>query len=89
MSAQKDVFIEEGSGNVFADLGLADPDTHLLKAQLVTRVAEAMQARNMTPIVAAEVTGSTQPEMSRILRGQFRSVSVEQLRVMLSRLDVP
>jgi hypothetical protein len=47
MSAQDEI-IEEGSGNVFADLGFADPDTHLLKAQLVTRVAEAMQERKLT-----------------------------------------
>jgi predicted XRE-type DNA-binding protein len=86
MSKQDDLFIEEGSGNVFADLGFADPDTHLLKAQLVTRVAEAMQARKMTQIAAAKATGSTQPEMSRILRGQFRSVSVERLLAMLTRL---
>ena len=71
MSAQDEI-IEEGSGNVFADLGFADPDTHLLKAQLVTRVAEAMQERKLTQIAAAKVTGSTQPELSRILRGQFR-----------------
>src|SRR3546814_20916309 len=52
MSAQDEI-IEEGSGNVFADLGFADPDTHLLKAQLVTRVAEAMQERKLTQIAAA------------------------------------
>ena len=53
MSAQDEI-IEEGSGNVFADLGFADPDTHLLKAQLVTRVAEAMQERKLTQIAAAK-----------------------------------
>src|SRR3546814_18085008 len=62
---RSDEIIEEGSGNVFADLGFADPDTHLLKAQLVTRVAEAMQERKLTQIAAAKVTGSTQPELSR------------------------
>jgi len=85
MSAHDEI-IEEGSGNVFAYLGFADPDTHLLKAQLVTRVAEAMQERKLTQIAAAKVTGSTQPELSRILRGQFRSVSVERLLAMLTRL---
>ena len=44
------------------------------------------QARQGTQIAAAKVTGSTQPELSRILRGQFRSVSVERLLAMLTRL---
>ena len=86
MSNHDNLSIEEGSGNVFADLGFAEPDTHLLKAQLVSRVAEAMQALKMTQTAAAKVAGSTQPEMSRILRGQFRSVSVERLLSMLTRL---
>lgn len=33
--------IKRGSQNLFADLGYADPETHRLKAGLVTRIAKS------------------------------------------------
>src|SRR3546814_17226216 len=85
MSAQDEI-IEEGSGNVFADLGFADPDTHLLKAQLVTRVAEAMHEQKLTQIAATQVPGSTKTELSRILRRKLRSVAYMRLLAILTRV---
>lgn len=86
MTIQENMFVEESSGNVFADLGFPDAETHQLKAQLVDRVREAMHDRHMTQVAAAKQVGTNQPEMSRILRGQFRSVSVERLMQMLTKL---
>lgn len=83
---QEELFIKKGSGNVFADLGFPDPETHKLKAQLVSRVAEAMKESRMTQVAAAKAVGTNQPEMSRILRGHFREVSVERLMRMLTKL---
>ena len=37
MTTTTDTAVERGSGNVFADLGLPDPNGHLLKAELVGR----------------------------------------------------
>ncbi|WP_347337873.1 XRE family transcriptional regulator [Sphingobium sp. LB126] len=56
-----------------------------LKAQLVT-LWPSHAGAEVDADPAAKVTGSTQPELSRILRGQFRSVSVERLLAMLTRL---
>ena len=78
--------IEMGSGNVFADLGYADADTHLFKAQLVMRLKDVLVSHSMTQIAAARATGVSQPDMSRILKGQFRDVSVERIMRMLTRL---
>ena len=78
--------IEVGTGNLFADLGYADADSHLFKAQLVTRLKEVMAQRGMTQTVAAKTAGVSQPDISRILRGQFRDVSVERIMRMLTRL---
>lgn len=86
MSTQDELFIEHGTTNVFADLGFPDPETHLLKAQLVDRVRETMAERKMTQVAAAKATGITQPRISSILKGQFRDVSVERLMRMLTRL---
>ena len=81
-----DTQIKRGGKNVFADLGHADPETHLLKAGLVTRLREIISKSKLTQIEAAERMGLSQPDVSRLLRGQFRDVSVERLMRMLTKL---
>ena len=81
-----DTKIKRGGKNVFADLGYADPETHLLKAGLVTRLREIISENKLTQVEAAERMGLSQPDVSRLLRGQFRDVSVERLMRMLTKL---
>ena len=78
--------IKRGSRNIFADLSFPDAETHLLKAGLVTRIREIMTSEAWTQTQAAQRMGVNQPEVSRLLRGQFREVSVERLMQMLTRL---
>mgnify|MGYP006345746027 CR=1 FL=1 len=78
--------VRHGSGNVFADLGFSEPDTHLLKAQLVNRIDEVVTERNMTQMQAAQAMGISQPDVSRLLKGQFREISLERLMRLLTRL---
>ena len=77
---------ELGSGNVFADIGLPDAETHLLKAQLVSRIQDVLDRRRLSQTAAAALMGVRQPDLSRILRGQFRGFSVERLMTMLAAL---
>ena len=81
-----DTSIKRGSQNLFADLGYADAETHLLKAGLVDRIREIVSATKLTQTDAAKLIGVSQPDVSRLLRGQFRDVSVERLMRMLTRL---
>ena len=78
--------IERGSGNVFADLGHPDAETHLLKAKLVTRIDEIIRRRGLKQIEAAKLLGLSQPDGSRLLRGNFREYSVERLLRLLLAL---
>lgn len=78
--------IDLGSDNVFADLGYADADSHLFKAQLVTRIKDVMAQRGLTQAAAAKAAGVSQPDISRLLKGQFRDVSIERIMRMLTRL---
>jgi predicted XRE-type DNA-binding protein len=78
--------IETGTSNLFADLGYADADSHLFKAQLVTRITDVMTTRGLTQTSAAKATGVSQPDISRMLKGHFRDVSVERIMRMLTRL---
>src|SRR6202021_2842943 len=86
MSNKENTSIRRGSNNVFADLGYADPDTHLLKAQLVSRIDEIISEQELTQIEAAKIMGLSQPDVSRLLKGQFREISVERIMRLLMRL---
>ena len=78
--------ITAGSGNVFADLGFPDAEAHLLKAALVSRIQDVIEAEGWTQTVAAQRMGIAQPDVSRILRGRFRDYSVERLMRFLTAL---
>jgi predicted XRE-type DNA-binding protein len=86
MSDDSETTIRRGSTNLFSDLGYSDPDTHLLKAQLVNRMIGIIRDRDLTQAGVAQLTGLSQPDVSRLLKGQFREVSVERIMKVLTRL---
>ena len=86
MTKVQNTDIVRGSANIFEDLGYADAETHLLKAKLVSRIQGAITAQKLTQVVAAKRMGLSQPDVSRLLNGQFRDVSVERLMRLLTRL---
>jgi predicted XRE-type DNA-binding protein len=71
--------IEKSSGNVFADIGIPDPETHALKATLVMRIDRLIKQRRLNQVAAAELLGISQPDVSKMLKGQFRAFSLERL----------
>ena len=81
-----DTAVERGSGNVFADLGLPDADAHLVKAELVSRIDDIVHTRGITQTEAARLLGLSQPDVSRLLRGDFREYSLERLFRLLTAL---
>lgn len=78
--------IEQGSTNVYADLGRHDADEMLIKAQLATKIAEIIKRRRLTQAKAAEIVGIPQPKLSGLLRGQFRGISEAKMLECLARL---
>src|SRR5258708_27182187 len=77
----------KGSGNIFADLGLPNAEEHQLKAALVVQVKRLMAERGMRQVVASKLVKMKQPDLSKVLRGDFRLVSVEKLMRMLTAFD--
>lgn len=84
MSEKTKEAVRRGSGNIFADLGVADAEAHLLKAKLVSRLHALIDERGLTQTQAAEIMGIGQPDVSRMLRGHFRDFSVERLMRFLT-----
>ena len=78
--------VEESSGNVYADLGYADSEGMLVKAQLAAKIAEIIQRQALTQARAAEILGLTQPKVSALLKGRFRGISEHRLLECLTRL---
>ena len=78
---------EVGSGNVFKDLGIPYAEEHLVKAQLVFKIDTIMKSRRMKQAEAAELLRIKQPDVSKMLRGEFRQFSVERLLRFLVALD--
>ena len=77
MAAQ--VKVHKGSGNVFADIGLPNAEEHLVKAKLVFKIEALMRERGLKQIEAADLLGVKQPDISKMLRGDFRQFSVDRL----------
>ena len=77
---------EKSSGNVFAYLGLPQPDELLLKAEIVGEISRAMKFKKLTQVQAATLTGTAQPDLSNLLRGRTQGFSVERLMLMLTKL---
>lgn len=75
-----------GSGNVFDDLGVADADRHLMKADLVSKIACVIENRGLSQAEVARVTGILESEVAKLLRGRCRDFSAEHLGRTLQRL---
>ena len=84
--AREDRAVYAGSGNVYADLGYENADEMLVKAQLVSEIAEIIQRKGLTQVKAAKLLGLTQPKISAMLRGQFRGFSERKLIDCLTSL---
>ena len=78
--------VQQGSGNVFADLGLADAEKLRIKTGLVIEIRKAMRSLGLTQQDAAKRMGITQPKVSDMMRGDFTNLSERKLMDCLTRL---
>ncbi len=78
---------DTGSRNVFKDIGVPNAEEHLVKAQLVFKIDTILKERALKQVEAADLFGIRQPDVSKMLRGEFRQFSVERLLRFLVALD--
>ena len=79
--------IERGTGNVFADLGLADSGERKLRVQLAMELNAVFAERKLTQAAAATVLGILQPHVSELANYKLTRFSSERLMHFLTRLD--
>ncbi len=82
----REMEVYSSSSNIFADLGLPNPDELLVKAELVHRISELIAERQLIQSEAAEVLGIDQPKVSALMRGKLSGFSTERLFRFLNAL---
>src|ERR1700730_10112967 len=80
------VSVTESSGNVFADLGLPNPEQELLKAQLTLQIYTILKGSGMTQVEIAKILGVHQPQVSLLMRNRTGNFSVGRLMKFLTSL---
>lgn len=80
------VEVESSSGNVFADLGLADAEKLKIKSGLLIEITKALRRLDLTQEEAGRRMGLPQPKVSALLRGDFTNLSERKLMECLNRL---
>ncbi len=85
-SGKSSTRVTESTGNVFADLGLPNPEQELLKARLTLQIHGIIQQRGLTQTEAAKVLGVKQPQVSLLMRNRAGSFSVGRLIDFLTAL---
>lgn len=83
---KKKIVYEESSGNVFADLGIKNPEEALAKSELARQIAKLIKKKKLTQKQAAEILSIDQPKISALIRGKLRSFSLERLIHFLNEL---
>jgi predicted XRE-type DNA-binding protein len=78
--------VTEGSGNVFADLGLPNPEQELLKAQLTLQIYTILKDSGMTQVEIAKLLSVQQPQVSLLMRNRAGNFSVGRLMEFLTAL---
>jgi predicted XRE-type DNA-binding protein len=77
---------ERSTGNVFADIGIANPEQTLAKAEIARQVNKIIEARQLTQSDAAAILGIDQPRVSALSKGRLSVFSLEKLMQFASRL---
>src|SRR5579863_2868135 len=80
------VRVTASSGNVFADLGLPNPEQELVKAQLTLQIYRIIKKRGMTQAQTAKILGVKQPHVSLLMRNRAGTFSVGRLMEFLTAL---
>ena len=84
--SKSDIPVTPSSGNVFADLGFAEPEEELTKVELASQIRQVIKRRRLTQVAAAAIMGVDQPKVSALLKGRLANFSTDRLMRLLTAL---
>jgi predicted XRE-type DNA-binding protein len=79
--------VEQSSGNVYADLGITNPQEYYAKAQIAYRICAIIKQRKLTQRKAAKILKIDQPKISALMNGILDGFSSDRLFRFLNSLD--
>ena len=79
--------VPQGIHDVLADLGFADARELSAKTVLAVKLNSLLEARGLSQVEAAHITGMTQPKISQLSRYKLQNISLERLMQALVSLD--
>lgn len=82
----QEIRVQASSGNIFADLGLENPDELLVKAELARKISKIITQQKMSQAEAAELLGVDQPKISALINGKLSGFSTVRLFRFLNAL---
>jgi predicted XRE-type DNA-binding protein len=85
---EDDIRVTEGSGNVFADIGLLNADELLVKADLAIAIKRELDERGWTQQQAADHVFMTQPQISKIRSMKTDEFAIGKLQEVLRYLGI-
>jgi predicted XRE-type DNA-binding protein len=88
MVKAKRYLVVDGSGNVFADMGLPDAAELGAKARLAAAINLAVSRQRLTQAEVALTLGINQPKVSALLHYKLEGISVERLMNFLVSLGI-
>jgi predicted XRE-type DNA-binding protein len=80
-----DFLFTVGSGNIFADLGLLNPEGMLVKAELSKQIYLRLQDRQL--VDDSDLLGLDIDQMAALMAGKSSGLSIEQLFQVLNALE--
>lgn len=84
---RKAIRFEEGSGNIFADIGLKDADQLMARAQIGLHVFKILEDKKLKQREIADILGIAQSDVSHLMNGHFSRFTTDKLLGFLRRLD--
>ena len=81
---------EEGSENIFKDVGFSEQEAEylLIRSRLMLEVDQFVKKSGLTQLEASKKLGITQPRLNDLLRGKIQKFSIDALVKMLSRIGI-
>jgi len=79
--------VDMGSGNVFVDLGLQNPNERQLRVQLAVRLNDLLEKEGLTQAATAKRFGIAQPHVSELKNYKLSRFSSERLLHYITLLD--
>jgi predicted XRE-type DNA-binding protein len=85
--SKDDMELVRGSGNVFPDLGLPNPEVEQLKAILAAKIIAVLDDQGISVRRAHELTGFAAADFSRVRQAKLARFTIDRLITMLDRLN--